>query len=112
MKSREFLVAIRENGISVELKDGKLRAIPGEKARELSNEFITHHIWVEIVAKGYMQDWQGNSRKVQIECDDPGGCWRCKNWTPYVNCEGERTGLCLSRITRESIRLRGDAVCR
>lgn len=97
--SRELLALIRENGIKIEILDGKLSATPREKAQPLVRLFITFKPLLFIRAKGEIRDWDGTIRKVRDECGSE-KCFCCEDWVPYMP-ENIKTGLCVSRITRE-----------
>jgi len=96
MKSRELLDYIRENGIKVEVRNGKLSATPKEKVAPLANDFIEHRKVLLLRARGQFVDWQGYQRRVRDECDVH-HCVTCLGWVPEIE-DGERTGLCMSRV--------------
>ena len=106
MKSRELLVALWNSGIAIKSAGGgKLRAEPAEKAKEYAADLREHRDILAAVAAGGMRDGQKNWRKCRVDCDceEPGGCWRCCDWTPYIK-DGERTGLCLERLGKLKIK--------
>lgn len=92
---------IRDNGISIEVFGGKLRAVPPEKARPMMPDFVANRAVLMKLAQGYLTDWQGIRREIRIECRTIGACWRCEGWTPEMDEKGERTGLCVSRKQKE-----------
>lgn len=106
MTSRELIAFLRENGISIELRGGKMSAVPKEKAAPLAKELAKHRRVLFRRAAGGFVDWQGILRPVRDECKER-HCATCKEWQPEFDDDHELTGLCVARL-RAEIKLSGE----
>lgn len=97
MTSAELLQYLNINGITVELRDGRLLVSPKEKAAAIATELSAHAKFLARRAKGSYRDWQGHTRRLRDGCERR-YCATCEGWNPEFDDDGKLTGLCVSKI--------------